>query len=185
MRPPSSDSDEEPVPRARIDVRHSTAPAIDVHISSAPSTPPLVSDTEEDSPPMLDVPTPPEYIRMRRLTGASQRRAFSPMPHPQNLFFPAVSSGPRQQLTNALIRKTYELVLGPPHHLVTLMLRIAAKIRNGAFGFTTYRVPQHGEKVPCSWDSSDDEWSEDDFGIPLKNLESSTLRKRNCSPGVD
>ncbi|KAF2787367.1 hypothetical protein K505DRAFT_288097 [Melanomma pulvis-pyrius CBS 109.77] len=175
LRAPSSDRIEEP------------SPTIGIQPSSAPSTPPLMSDSEEDSPPFLDVPTPPEYVRMKRLTGASQRRAFSPMPHPHNLFLPTTPQGPRKQFTTALIRKTYELVLGPPGHLVALMLRIAAKIKNGAFGFTTYRVRQHGADIPGSWESSDDEdeWSEDDFGIPLKNLGGSTLRKRGCSSGVD
>ncbi|KAF2268520.1 hypothetical protein CC78DRAFT_565405 [Lojkania enalia] len=161
-------------------------PAIDLHPSSAPSTPPLISDSEEDSfePPFLDVPTPPDTIRLRRLTGASQRRAFSPMPHPQNLFCPPVQ--PRKQFTAALVRRTCELILGPPAHLVTLMLRIAAKISLGSFGFNTYRVRHTGEKIPCSWESSDeDEWEEDDYGIPLGNLEGSMLRRRVPSGEVD
>ncbi|KAF2711672.1 hypothetical protein K504DRAFT_374061 [Pleomassaria siparia CBS 279.74] len=175
-------------------LRSKPNPNIAFQPSSAPSTPPLVSDREEDSLPTLDVATPPEHIRMKRLTGASQRRAFSPMPSPHNLFLPT-SQGPRKQLTAALIRKTYELVLGPPHHLVTLMLRIAANIKNGAFGFTTYRIRQEASKIPGSWDS-DQEWSEDedDFGIPLRSLRKSTSKRRGastqrgargCSSGVD
>ncbi|KAF2726999.1 hypothetical protein EJ04DRAFT_152502 [Polyplosphaeria fusca] len=167
-----------------------TPPSINVHLSSAPSTPPLVSDSEEDSlePPFLDLPTPPNTaIRLKRLTGATQRRAFSPMPHPQNLICPP-SVQPRKQFTAALVRKTCELLLGPPSHLVTLMLRIAAKISNGAFGFNTYRVRSAGERIPCSWESSDeDEWEEDDFGIPLGNLdrEGSALRRRGRSEDID
>lgn len=137
---------------------------------STPSTPPLVSDSDDDSVelPNLDAPTPPDAIRMKRLTGASQRRAFSPMPQAQNLFCPPKRT-PGRDFTSALVRKTYELVLGPPSHLVSLMLRIAASISNG-FGFSTYRV-RRAEKIPCSWDSDDEaEWpEEDDFGIPLRS----------------
>ncbi|UPX09687.1 uncharacterized protein EKO05_0000371 [Ascochyta rabiei] len=148
-----------------------TTPSIDVRPSSAPHTPPLVSDSDEDSLelPSLDVPTPPHMIRMRKLTGASPRRAVSPMPQPQNLCFPTKHK-PHQKFTTALVRKTCEIVLGPPQHLVSLMLRIAASISNG-FGFSTYRV-RRTKSIPGSWESSgdEDEWEEDDFGIPLSNL---------------
>lgn len=148
-----------------------TTPLIDVRPSSAPHTPLLVSDSDEDGLglPSLDVPIPPETIRMRKLTGASPRRAFSPMPQPQNLTFPTKQK-PDQKLTTALVRKTCEIVLGPPQHLVSLMLRIAASISNG-FGFATYRV-RRTATIPGSWESSgdEDEWEEDDFGIPLSNL---------------
>lgn len=161
-------------------------PTVRFQPSSAPSTPPLVSDSDDDSVklPSLDVSTPPDAIRMRRLTGASQRRAFSPMPHAQNLFYPQKRT-PGRDFTDALVRKTYELVLGPPAHLVTLMLRIAQTISNG-FGFRTYRM-QRTEKIPCSWESdSEMDWAdEDDFGIPLNNVGSSTVRRRTFSGEVD
>lgn len=148
-------------------------------VTSAPSTPPLVSDSDEDGAelPGLDVPTPPDAIRMKKLTGASQRRAFSPMPQPQVLFRQTRST-PTREFTNTLVRKTCEIVLGPPAHLVSLMLRIAANISNG-FTFNPYRV-QRTEKIPCSWESSDEgEWAEeDDFGIPLNNLGEPTGRRR-------
>jgi hypothetical protein len=191
VRAPSSDSSENsPLGTSRLDLGTSPNPKIGIHLSSAPSTPPLVSDTEDDCPPSLGVPTPRDNIRLRRLTGASQRRAFSPIPHPHNLFLPTTPAGPRKQFTDAMMRKTMDLVLGPPHHLVTLMLRIAAKIKNGAFGFTTFRIRQPA-KVSRSWESSDDSSaSEDDFGIPLKNMERSRSRLRGrggrgCSSGVD
>lgn len=159
-----------------------TTPLTDARPSSAPHTPPLVSDSDEDSlgHSSLDVPTPPDMIRMRKLTGASPRRAFSPMPHPQNLYFPTRHK-PDQKFTTALVRKTCEIVLGPPQHLVSLMLRIAASISNG-FGFSTYRV-RRTKNIPGSWESSgeEDEWEEDDFGIPLSNLGEPT--RRTAYPG--
>lgn len=165
-------------------------PSVDFHHSSAPSTPPLVSDSDDDSigPPSLDVATPPANIRMKRLTGASQRRAFSPMPQPQNLFRPS-NTGAGKQFTAALIRKTCEVVLGPPAHLVQLMLRIAASVSDGIFGFNTYRVrPAKENKIPCSWESSDEEdWpEEDDFGIPLRAFDdSTTIRRTRFSKDID
>ncbi|KAF2661695.1 hypothetical protein K491DRAFT_710536 [Lophiostoma macrostomum CBS 122681] len=188
VRAPSSEPTEDSLPHTPTTAEHqTTTPTIDVHASSPPSTPPLISDSEEDSveSPMLDIRTPPDAIRMKRLTGASQRRAFSPMPHPQNIFRPQARV-PGKQFTAALVRKTCELLLGPPAHLVTIMLNIAAKISDGVFGFNTYRVRQSGEKIPCSWESSDeDEWEEDDFGIPLGNLEGSTLRRRAFNGELD
>jgi hypothetical protein len=72
-------------------------------------------------------------------------------------------------ISSALIKKTYSLLIGPPAHLIALMLRIAARIVS--------RLPgRDREKIPGSWDTSDaeedeDEWDddEDDFGIPLGN----------------
>jgi hypothetical protein len=150
-----------------------------------------VSDSDDDSLslPSLDVATPPDAIRMKRLTGATQKRAFSPMPAPQNLFCPP-ASGPRKQFTNALMRKTAEIVLGPPAHLVSLMLRIAAKISDGVFSFNTYRIRNITEKIPGSWLSDDDDeeenWaSEDDFGIPLRSLDESGSMRWGFSGDVD
>lgn len=163
----------------------STTPSIDVRPSSAPSTPPLVSDSDDDSlgRASIDIPTPPDAIRMRKLTGASQRRAFSPMPPAQNLFCPP-KHNPGRDFTNALVRKTCELVLGPPAHLVSIMLRIATTVSNG-FGFSTYRM-RRAEKIPCAWESDDEaDWSEDDFGIPLNNIGNPALRRQTFSGEVD
>ncbi|KAJ4303546.1 hypothetical protein N0V90_002443 [Kalmusia sp. IMI 367209] len=183
----SSEHIEEVAPVTPTDNQFVSTPTIEVHLSPAPSTPPLVSDSDDDSlsPPSLDVATPPDAIRMKRLTGATQKRAFSPMPHPQNLFCPP-AHGPRKQFTSALIRKTAEIVLGPPSHLVQLMLRIAAKISDGMFSFSTYRIRNTAENIPGSWESSDEEdWAEDDFGIPLRNIDESASRRRRYTRDVD
>lgn len=154
--------------------------------SSAPPTPPLIDDSDDDSIDLsgCDLATPPDALRMKRLTGASQRRAFSPMPQPRNLFVPPKQNISRQ-FTNALVRKTYELVLGPPAHLVSIMLRIAASISDG-FSFSTYRV-RRAEKIPCSWESDEDaEWpDEDDFGIPLNNMGDPSHRRSTFSGELD
>ncbi|KAL1597242.1 hypothetical protein SLS60_008825 [Paraconiothyrium brasiliense] len=177
----------EEAPVTPTDDQATLAPTI--HLSPAPSTPPLVSDSDDDSLglPSLDVATPPDAIRMKRLTGAAQKRAFSPMPAPQNLFCPP-ANGPRKQFTTALLRKTAEIVLGPPAHLVSLMLRIAAKISDGVFSFNTYRIRNITETIPGSWLSDDEEeedWAEDDFGIPLRNLDECASRRKGFLGDVD
>lgn len=183
---PHSLSPDKSAPRTPTLPYHLATPHIDVHPPSTPSTPPLISDSEESSPslgPYSDVATPPDTIRLRRLTGATQRRAYSPMPNPQNLIRPQ-SRTANNALTSVVVRKACELILGPPAHLVTLMLNIAARISQGALRFTTYKVrtARKGERIPCSWESSDEEqdWEEDDFGIPLSNLsphDEETLRR--------
>jgi hypothetical protein len=185
VRAPSSEVDNSAPVTPTVPFYRTTTPTDGVRPSSAPATPPLVSDSDDDSVEMpgLDIATPPDAIRMKRLTGASQRRAFSPMPQPKNLFIPAKPNIGRQ-LTSALVRKTCELVLGPPSHLVSLMLRIAASISN--LGFSTYRVRRE-EKIPCSWESDDeDEWpEEDDFGIPLSNIGDPPRHRRTYLGDLD
>ncbi|KAL5120969.1 hypothetical protein ACEQ8H_001157 [Pleosporales sp. CAS-2024a] len=171
VRAPSSDAEDQSAP---------VTPTVPIHQpGSVPSTPALVSDSDDngDDSPDMDVATPPDAIRMKRLTGASQRRAFSPMPQPKNLFLPSKPATMGQQFTSALVRKTCELVLGPPSHLVSLMLRIAASISN--LGFSSYRIRRE-EKIPCSWESDEEsEWpDEDDFGIPLNNIGEPRQRRR-------
>ncbi|KAF2819709.1 hypothetical protein CC86DRAFT_374854 [Ophiobolus disseminans] len=173
VRVPSTDSADSSAPVTPTVFFHN-----DAQPSSPPSTPPLVSDSDDDSLelPGLDAATPPDAIRMKRLTGASQRRAFSPMPQPKNLFIPTKPNIGRQ-FTSALVRKTCELVLGPPAQLVSLMLRIAASISN--LGFGTYRLRRE-DKIPGSWGSDEeDDWAEeDDFGIPLGNIGDAAQRRR-------
>lgn len=189
VRPKSSGGAVDAAKRTRINTKETiTTPTNDTHSTSTPSTPQLISDSDGDSVDQLpaEIFTPPNTIRLRRLTGASQRRAFSPMPNAQNLFRPTPTRTPSKQLTNALVRKTYELILGPPAHLVSLMLSIAARISEGALRFTTFRVRHAGEKIPCSWESSDEEdWEEDDYGIPLRNLDGTTSRRRAWSGELD
>jgi hypothetical protein len=184
LRAPSTERTDPSAPVTPTAPYYSKTPMFDVRPSSAPSTPPLMSDSDGDSVgrTSLDIPTPPDAIRLRKLTGASQKRAFSPMPPAQNLFCPP-KHNPGRDFTNALVRKTCEIVLGPPAHLVSVMLRIATSISHG-FSFGTYRV--RAEKIPCSWESDDEaDWAEDDFGIPLNNIREPAVRRQTFSGEVD
>jgi hypothetical protein len=106
------------------------------------------------------------------------------MPHAQNLFCPP-KHNPENEFSKALVRKTCDLVLGPPAHLVSIMLRIATSISNG-FGLSNYRV-RRAKKIPCSWESDDEgEWAdEDDFGIPLNNMGTPKVRRQTFSGEVE
>nr|POF15977.1 hypothetical protein CFP56_78885 [Quercus suber] len=118
-------------------------------------------------------------------TGSSSRSGISHRSH---------SSQRAQQqqaaFASALVRKACSVFLGPPAHLVAIMLRIAARFANGAFSTnfatafggieSTWSIPGsfHLESVTDPGSATDEEiddaveeWEdgieEDDFGVPL------------------
>lgn len=99
----------------------------------------------------------------------------------------------QQSVTAALVNKACAVFLGPPAHLVTMMLRIAARISSGAFGSNSMffvespigsprRIPGSfylEEEEDKGWQSEEEDWEEDDFGVPLKSpVRISGLRER-------
>lgn len=92
------------------------------------------------------------------------------------------SSQPQQQaLASALVRKACTVFLGPPAHLVLIMLRIAARFAKGALPSALMFESPAGmsKRVPGSFDLEgsdvedfdfeDADWEEDDFGVPLRS----------------
>ena len=92
-----------------------------------------------------------------------------------------------------LVNKACAVFLGPPAHLVTMMLRIAARFSSGAFGSNSMffvespigsprRVPGSfylEDEEDHGWKSEEEDWDEDDFGVPLKSpVRLSGLRER-------
>jgi len=147
-----------------------------------PVTPPLISDSGDDAPDTawFDAITPPDTIRLRHLVRHPSRPSLRPeldtKTDPTNLFTSRPPSR-RAQLSHALIQKTYSLVIGPPAHLIALMLQIAARIVQGIP--IIYDGSSRREKLPGTWESSadeEDEWNEDDYGIPLNNLRRMSAR---------
>lgn len=143
---------------------------------SDPATPTLISDSGDDvpDPTWFDAITPPDTLRLRhvakRPSTASLRPGIDPLAN-AHLFTPSRPPSRRTQLSQALIQKTYSLVIGPPAHLITLMLQIAARIVHGIP--IIYDARGRKEKAPGAWESSadeEDEWDEDDYGVPLANL---------------
>ena len=90
------------------------------------------------------------------------------------------SSRRQQAFASAMVKKAYDVFLGPPAHLVAIMLQIAARFANGAFGvesmFYVESPIDSPRKVPGSYylsgdhvEELDSDWEEDDFGVPLRS----------------
>lgn len=102
------------------------------------------------------------------------RRALSPLPPAANLFTPVATVERRPILSKletvkkipmAIISKTCEMLIGPPSHLITLMLKVAAKIAAGQWRGLVYGYDDFGEQIPVHWDYSEGEfsdWSDDE-----------------------
>ena len=145
-------------------------------------TPPLISDAaSQDDDHSSEPTTPSPHTKLRRHGIRRRRRNQSPLPPPSNLYSPY---SPRSHIsghhmTTAILQKTWSLLLGPPIQLVALMMRIAAKIAQGASRGTSFGFGHSGQKIPCSWDFSDasdgadDIWEEDDYGFSLRKSSSS------------
>jgi hypothetical protein len=156
---------------------------------SNPSTPTLVSDTDDDHDlPFLDAVTPPDTIRLRRLPRHLSEHdeddhALQSFRSP-NSFFNSKAPSRRRAISAALVQKAYSLLVGPPSHLVSLMLEIAARIVRSMQGAKDMR-----RKMPGAWNSShaeedEDQWGEDDFGIPLDNLPRDSARSSRAPSSV-
>lgn len=76
-------------------------------------------------------------------------------------------------------------MLGTSAQLVSLMLSIARKVVSGMLQGVVIGIGEGGEKIPCSWLSSDDEdqdddgWEEDDYSIRLTTNNGHDLRQRD------
>ncbi|TID22043.1 gb [Venturia nashicola] len=155
------------------------------HNSSHPTTPPLIDDTDSNSSDhetsFQSAPTPPDTLRLHRLprrlssaSATSSTIALEPLNSPK-LFSTPRQPNAAQLISTALVQKAYSLIVGPPVHLVHVMLEIAARIMHGVRWDSPIVFGERVEKVPGGW-IEDDEWSgdeseeEDDFGIPLSNL---------------
>ncbi|KAL0936712.1 uncharacterized protein CTRU02_208927 [Colletotrichum truncatum] len=168
----------------------------DSSLESAATAPDMVSEVveqpdksalSEDEAATTAVARRP-YLRHRATTNSISvgRRALSPLPPPANLFAPTATTTRRQpflrsrleivrRIPMAIVSKTCEVLLGPPSHLITLMLQVAAKIAAGEWRGMMFGYGESGETIPVQWDYSDDEYSSwgDDDDYYLSQVESS------------
>ncbi|KAJ9134795.1 hypothetical protein NKR23_g9978 [Pleurostoma richardsiae] len=119
----------------------------------------------------------------------SNHRALSPLPPAANLFTPrrpaaeqpsgrhATATPSRasarlaaaRRIPGAIIHKTCEILLSPPSHLISLMLKVAARIAAGQWRGYLFGMGEAGERVDVRWDWSDTDegavegWEEGDF----------------------
>jgi hypothetical protein len=108
-----------------------------------------------------------------------RRRALSPLPAAATIFSPPIRASRAliynnrleimRKIPMAIISKTCSMVLGPPLHLLTLMLKVAAKISAGQSRGQEYGYGMDGEQIPVQWDYSDgdiSDWDEDAAPTP-------------------
>lgn len=118
-------------------------------------------------------------------------RALSPLPPPANLFTPRqgglrrlpstaelsvrASSAVRtiRRIPSAILNKTCEIILGPPAHLISLMLKVAARIAAGEFRGFVFGRGEGGEVVDVRWDWSDEHSDIDEEGAALEGWDES------------
>lgn len=149
----------------------------------SPQTPTLINDTaSQTSDPNPDDPVTPSPRTQLRRRRTSKKRAVSPLQPPANVYSPR-SRLSGHHLTTAILQKTCSLLLGPPIQLVALMLNIARKIAQGSYCGFAFGHGEQGQRIPCSWDFSEDEseeavggegWYEDDYGVSLRSSSSSS-----------
>lgn len=175
-------------------------------------------DTAPDADPFAQIQA---RIQARRSIGGTTTSGFVPHPRQtststQGASPPSISSAKtlshksssisrhssqqHQYLATALVKKACAVFLGPPAHLVVLMLRIAARFAKGVFPKSLLYESPRGERrrVPGSFNLNesdddyglsdddeppldDEEW-EDDFGVPIDSpvrlSEASGLREK-------
>lgn len=106
-------------------------------------------------------------IRGRATTSSSispSRRALSPLPRAAELFAPrqrapSFSSSKLEvvrKLPMTVINKSFEILMAPPTHLMSLMLTVAARITAGQKSGAVLGSGEGGERIPVQWDLSDE-----------------------------
>ncbi|PNS21658.1 Rab guanine nucleotide exchange factor SEC2 [Sphaceloma murrayae] len=140
--------------------------AVESRIWSGFSTPSLSSDSEDHS--WGEIVTPPETLRIRKNRKTKAAESLSQVSSKSQIRRTG-SRESQRALTSGIVRKTCSIVLGPPAHLVSMMLKIAARITNGAFKFTIKSPVGAAHTVPGSWYVGDeeDDWDVDDYGFPI------------------
>jgi len=164
--------------------QESAATAPDVSFEAV-EQPEKVALSEDEAATSAVVRRP--YIRHRSTTSGISvgHRALSPLATAANLFATTNNQARNHPLRSrlelvrripmAIVSKTCEVLLGPPSHLITLMLQVAAKIAAGQWRGMMFGFGEGGETIPVQWDYSDDEydsWGEND-DFYLSQVESS------------
>lgn len=126
--------------------------------------------------------TPTTSLQSTRRTSPSRTSSSSHSSSSTATRRSADSTQRQQAFATALVRKACTVFLGPPAHLVAIMLKIAARFANGAFGSGfVVESPAGSKHVPGSFnlesvdadelegEEEEEVWEEDDFGVPLRS----------------
>lgn len=120
-------------------------------------------------------------------------RALSPLPPAANLLFAEpvgrASTAVRaiRRIPSSIFNKTCEIIISPPAHLISLMLKAAARITAGEWRGFVFGMDEGGEWVDIRWDWSDDGdieglmlegWEESDFDFSSEARANALVRRR-------
>ncbi|KAI2634547.1 inheritance of peroxisomes protein 1-domain-containing protein [Xylaria nigripes] len=145
------------------------------------NNPPKKAVSTENALKVSRLSTFEHKVPIRRRSHASNlsisRRDLSPLPPAANLFTPPPGQTSRSRLAvvsrlpAVFVNKTVEILMSPPGHLVSLMLKVAAKIAAGEWRGLVFGFGEAGEQIPVQWDYySDGDFSDlsdsDGYSIP-------------------
>ncbi|PSR77230.1 inheritance of peroxisomes protein 1-domain-containing protein, partial [Coniella lustricola] len=88
-------------------------------------------------------------------------RALSPLPPAANLLTTDISSRTIsaaraiRRIPSSIFNKTCEILISPPAHLISLMLKVAARISAGEWQGFVFGMDESGEVVDVRWDYGD------------------------------
>lgn len=109
-------------------------------------------------------------------------RALSPLPPAANLLTTDLTPNRAVSATRAIRRipssifnKTCEIIISPPAHLISLMLKVAARITAGEWHGFVFGMDEGGELLDVRWDWSDEAefhrgWNTSDFDFTSRQV---------------
>lgn len=121
-------------------------------------------------------------------------RALFPLPPAANLLLVdpvgRASTAVRaiRRIPSSIFNKTCEILISPPAHLISLMLKAAARITAGEWRGFVFGMDEGGELVDIRWDWSDDGdigglilegWDESDFDLSNTRRQSSNSARKS------
>lgn len=123
-------------------------------------------------------------------------RGLSPLPPAANLLNTSnnrTASAVRaiRRIPSSIFNTTCEILISPPAHLISLMLKVAARITAGEWRGFVFGMGEGGELVDVRWDWSDDGevvgglWEEDDFGFGKAHRVASRTSEVPCRKAVE
>lgn len=119
-------------------------------------------------------------------------RALSPLPPAANLLTTDLSRASStvraiRRIPSSIFNKTCEILISPPAHLVSLMLRVAEQISAGEWRGFVFGMGDGGEVFDVRWDWTDDAdlgggvWEEPDYDFGGKQHRACAARKSRAS----
>ncbi|EFX06004.1 hypothetical protein CMQ_4073 [Grosmannia clavigera kw1407] len=132
---------QEPQPQPQQSrIRHrATTSSISVTTSSISVTTSSISVSRLSSlPPAVNILTPARHLRGVTSSGRASTRLEA-----------------MRRIPGSIMYRVMEILLAPPSYLITLMLRVAARIISGEWRGSAVGTTDAGESIPVQWDYTD------------------------------